>query len=155
MDPSIPERLGLRPAGGPQNRERAERAMAARSLMYLFLVGSVMAAAALVSPVSGEISSVRIASMGVCSALIALLLFAGYDRLPAWALSVFLLCGSMLIEWSIYSASDPTSPFLLFYVWVAFYAFYFLSRFQAALQAVFIGVAYGAVLALSNEPFRT
>jgi len=155
IDPPSLERLGLRPAGGPQNRERAERAAAARSLMYLFVVGALVAAAALASPVADHISTARIGITGGCSALIALLLFAGYDRLPAWTLSVFLLCGSMLIEWSIYSASDPTSPFLLFYVWVAFYAFYFLSRFQAALQAAFIGVAYGAVLALSNEPFRT
>ena len=128
--------------------------MAARSLMYLFLVGTLMAAVALVSPVSGEISPLRIASMGACSALIALLLFAGYDRLPAWALSVFLLCGSMLIEWSIYAANDPTSPFLLLYLWVVFYAFYFLNRVQAAMQAAFIGVAYGAVLVLSDEPLR-
>ena len=119
MDPSIPERLGLRPAGGPQNRERAERAMAARSLMYLFLVGTLMAAVALVSPVSGEISPLRIASMGACSALIALLLFAGYDRLPAWALSVFLLCGSMLIQrasrksWTISSAMRRSTARLI------------------------------------------
>src|SRR5207237_2323916 len=61
---------------------------------------------------------------------------------------------SMLIEWSIYAANDPTSPFLLLYLWVVFYAFYFLNRVQAAMQAAFIGVAYGAVLLLSDEPFR-
>jgi diguanylate cyclase (GGDEF)-like protein len=60
----------------------------------------------------------------------------------------------MLIEWSIYAAEDPTSPFVLFYLWVAFYSYYFLSRMQAALQTVFIGIAYGAVLALSNEPLK-
>jgi hypothetical protein len=47
----------------------------------------------------------------------------------------------------VYAAHDPTSPFLLFYLWVAFYAFYFLNRAQAAIQTIFIGVAYGAVLA--------
>ena len=155
IDPPTLERLGLRPARGPQNRERAERAAAARSLMYLFVVGALVAAAALGSQVGGGIGTARIGITGGCSALIALLLFIGYDRLPAWALSVFLLCGSMLIEWSIYAASDPASPFLLFYVWVAFYAFYFLTRFQAALQAAFIGIAYGAVLALNSEPLRT
>ena len=155
MDPSTLERLGLRAASSPQNRERAERAMAARSLMYVFVVGALVAAAALASPVSTHIDSVRIGITGGCAALIAALLFIGYERLPAWSLSVFLLCGSMLIEWSIYAADDPTSPFILFYLWVAFYAFYFLSRTQAAMQTVFIGVAYGAVLALSNEPLDT
>src|SRR5436305_634672 len=43
MDPSTRERLGLRAPGGPQSRERAERAMAARSLMYIFAVRAVVA----------------------------------------------------------------------------------------------------------------
>jgi len=155
MDPSTFERLGLRAPSGPQNRERAERATAARTLMYVFLVGALVAAAALVSPVATHIESTRIAITGGCSAMIALLLFAGYERLPGWTLSVFLLCGSMLIEWSIYAAHDPTSPFLLFYLWVAFYAFYFLGRVQAAVQTMFIGVAYGVViLAVSAEPVK-
>jgi diguanylate cyclase (GGDEF)-like protein len=154
MDPSTLERLGLRAPSGPQNRERAERAMAARSLMYVFVVGALVAAAALISPVAAHIDSARIALTGGCAAMIAVLLFAGYERLPNWTLSVFLLCGSMLIEWSIYAANDPTSPFLLFYLWVAFYAFYFLSRLHAAVQTVFIGVAYGVVLAVSNEPLK-
>jgi diguanylate cyclase (GGDEF)-like protein len=128
--------------------------MAARSLMYLFVVGALVAAAALVSPVADHIDSARIGITGGCSAMIAILLFAGYERLPRWTLSVFLLCGSMLIEWAIYAANDPASPFLLFYLWVAFYAFYFLSRLQAAMQAVFIGAAYSVVLALSNEPLK-
>jgi diguanylate cyclase (GGDEF)-like protein len=155
MDPSTLERLGLRAPSGPQTRERAERAMAARSLMYVFLVGALVAAAALVSPViSTHIDQARISLTGGCSAMIALLLLGGYDRLPRWSLSVFLLCGSMLIEWAIYAGHDPTSPFLLFYLWVAFYAFYFLTRLQAALQTAFIGFAYGVVLALNDAPER-
>ena len=155
MDPSTLERLGLRAPSGPQNRDRAERAMAARSLMYVFVVGALVAAAALVSPVSSHIDSVRIAITGGCAGMIAALLFVGYERLPAWTLSVFLLCGSMLIEWSVYAANDPASPFLLFYLWVVFYAFYFLSRVEAALQTVFIGAAYAVVLQSSHESLKT
>ena len=151
MYPSTLERLGLRAPTGPQNRERAERATAARTLMYVFLVGALVAAAALISPVATHIDALRLSITGGCSAMIALLLFAGYDRLPSWTLSVFLLCGSMLIEWSVYATLDPSSPFLLFYLWVAFYAFYFLSRGQAAMQASFIGIAYAAVLVAAGE----
>jgi diguanylate cyclase (GGDEF)-like protein len=64
---------------------------------------------------------------------------------------VLLLSGSMLIEWAVYASGDPQSPFLLFYLWIAFYAFYFLSRVQALLQVAFIGLAYGAVLVRSAE----
>jgi diguanylate cyclase (GGDEF)-like protein len=154
MNPSTLERLGLRPASGPQNRERAECGMATRTLMYVFVVGALVAAAALLSPVATHIDTLRISITGGCAATIALVLFLGYERLPSWALSVMLLCGSMLIEWSILAAHDPTSPFLLFYLWVAFYAFYFLSRGQAAMQAGFIGLAYAAVLIASDEAAR-
>src|SRR5437763_16753450 len=123
MDPSVLERLGVRSHGGPQNRDRSERAVAARTLMYVFLVGAVVAAGALLSPASVHIDTLRVAITAGCAALMAAVLFAGYDRLPAWALMVLLLCGSMLIEWVIYASGDPTSPFLLFYVWIAFYAF--------------------------------
>jgi diguanylate cyclase (GGDEF)-like protein len=154
MEPPFRERLGLRPPSVPQTRERADRAMAARTLMYVFLVGSLVAGAAIVSPVA-HLDEVRIALTGGAALSIALILLLGYERVPEWALSVFLLLGSMLIEWAVYAAHDPASPFLLFYLWIAFYAFYFLSRGQAAMQIGFIGIAYAVVLALSDEPLKT
>src|SRR5437868_14853721 len=69
MDPSIRERLGLKPPSGPQSRERAERAMAARSLMYIFAVGAVIAAAALISPVAHSVDHLRIGISAGCSAV--------------------------------------------------------------------------------------
>lgn len=155
MDPSIRERLGLRAPSGPQGRERAERAMAARSLMYVFAVGAVIAGAALISPVAHPADAARLAVTAACAAAIAVVLFAGYDRLPHWVFSILLLCGSTLIEWAVYGSGDPTSPFLLFYLWVAFYASYFLTRRQAAIQAIFIGASYAAVLAHSDAPMKT
>ena len=155
MDPSIRERLGLRPAARPQGRERAERAVAARSLMYLFGVGSLVAGAALAAQLGPSIDQARIGVTGVAALGIALALFAAYDATPRWALSVFLLCGSMLIEWAVYASGDPQSPFLVFYLWIAFYAFYFLSRTQALLQTAFIGFAYAIVLERGSEPFQT
>ena len=41
--------------------------MAARSLMYVFLVGALVAGAALVSPVSSHLDTLRIALTGGCS----------------------------------------------------------------------------------------
>lgn len=155
MDPSVLERLGLRPVARPQGRDRAERAVAARSLMYLFLVGALVAGAALAADLSPAVDHARIA-ITACGALgIAIVLFLGYDSTPRWALSVFLLMGSTLIEWAVYASRDPQSPFLLFYLWIAFYAFYFLTRGQAVLQMAFVGMAYAAVLEHSVEPMRT
>lgn len=154
MDPSIRERLGLRNTTRSQSGERAERAVAARSLMYLFAVGAVVAGAALAAQLSPTIDQARIAVTAGSAAAIAISLFLAYDRVPRWALSVFLLCGSMLIEWAIYASGDPQSPFLLFYLWIAFYAFYFLSRVQALLQTAFIGLSYAVVLERGEAAFQ-
>ena len=151
MHASVRERLGLRPSPRPDNRERAERAVAARSLMYLFGVGALVAGAAFAANVGPAVDQGRISATAAGSAAIAIVLFFVYDRAPRWALSVLLLCGSMLIEWAVYASGDPQSPFLLFYLWIAFYAFYFLSRTLALLQTAFIGLAYGAVLVRSGE----
>jgi diguanylate cyclase (GGDEF)-like protein len=122
--------------------------------MYLFFTGALVAGVSLIAPVTGQLDEMRIAMTGGCAAMIALALLAAYDATPRWALSVFLLCGSMLIEWAVYASGDPQSPFLLFYLWIAFYAFYFLSRLQAALQVIFIGVAYAVVLENDAQPFQ-
>jgi diguanylate cyclase (GGDEF)-like protein len=50
------------------------------------------------------------------------------------------------VEWAIYASKDTTSPYAMFYVWIAIYSFYFLSRRRAAVQMGFIGLAYLAVL---------
>jgi diguanylate cyclase (GGDEF)-like protein len=123
--------------------------------MYLFAVGAIVAAAALAANVGAAVDEARIAVTAVGAAAIAVALFAAYDRAPRWALNVFLLCGSMLIEWAVYASGDPQSPFLLFYLWIAFYAFYFLSRTVALLQTAFIGIAYAAVLLRSAETLQS
>ncbi|HEX8052408.1 MAG TPA: GGDEF domain-containing protein [Thermoleophilaceae bacterium] len=129
--------------------------MAARSLMYLFLVGAIVAGTALAANLGPAVDQSRIAATAGGALGIAIVLFLAYDAAPRWALSLFLLCGSMLIEWAVYAGGDPQSPFLVFYLWIAFYAFYFLSRTQAMLQAAFIGFAYAAVLARDSEPWQT
>jgi diguanylate cyclase (GGDEF)-like protein len=154
MDPSFFERLGLRPSARPQGRDRAERAVAARSLMYLFLVGAIVAGSALAAQLGPTVDQARIAVTAGGAASIAVALFFAYDNTPRWALSVFLLMGSLLIEWAVYASNDPQSPFLLFYLWIAFYAFYFLSRTQAILQMAFVGFAYAVVLQRDAETFQ-
>ena len=154
MNPSVFERLGLRPSTRPQGHERAERAVAARSLMYLFLVGAVVSGAALAASLSPAVDQTRIAVTAGGALAIAIALFFAYDAAPRWALSAFLLMGSLLIEWAIYASGDPQSPFLLFYLWIAFYAFYFLGRLQALLQTAFIGFAYAVVLEKGDAAFQ-
>jgi diguanylate cyclase (GGDEF)-like protein/putative nucleotidyltransferase with HDIG domain len=139
------------PARGA-TEDRADRAVMARSLMYLFTAGAAVTLISLLIPNVHD--DVRIAITGTAAFGIAALLLFAYDRIPIWGFQVFLACGTVLVEWAIYASGDTTSPYAMFYFWIAIYAFYFLPRVRAALQMVFIGIAYSAAL-VSNGDIHT
>jgi diguanylate cyclase (GGDEF)-like protein len=115
--------------------------------MFLFLAGASIAVLALVvgQTPADEPRMIATAASGFG---IAGLLLVGYDRLPGWAFPILLACGTMLIEWTIYSSGESTSAFAMFYFWIAIYAFYFFSRRMAVVQLLFIAASYAAVLAV-------
>jgi diguanylate cyclase (GGDEF)-like protein/putative nucleotidyltransferase with HDIG domain len=122
----------------------------ARSLMYLFAAGGAITAASLFFSPSGA-EETRIAITAAAAFGLALALFFAYDRLPLWGFQAFLLAGTVLVEWAVYSSSETTSPYAMFYFWIAIYAFYFLSRPRALLQMGFIAVAYSATLFIRDD----
>ena len=132
--------------------ERGDRAVMARSLMYLFAAGGTVTLMSLLIPSAHDAN--RIAITGSSAFGIAALLLLAYDRIPIWGFQVFLAAGTVLVEWAIFSSGDTTSPYAMFYFWIAIYAFYFLSRFRASLQMAFIAVAYSAAL-VSNGDMQT
>lgn len=146
MNPPALERLGLRPNPNSFVHGGSDRGLMARSLMWLFVAGAAITLASL--PLQhGEADQARMALMAASATAISAVLFAGYDRLPAWAFPLFLACGSLMIEWTIYVSEAAGSPYAMFWFWLAIYAFYFLSRGQALLQLGVIAAAYAAVLA--------
>jgi diguanylate cyclase (GGDEF)-like protein/putative nucleotidyltransferase with HDIG domain len=125
----------------------------ARSLMYLFTAGGAVTLVSLLIPTVHD--GTRIAITGASAFGIAALLLLVYDRVPIWGFQVFLAAGTVLVEWAIYASGDTTSPYAMFYFWIAIYAFYFLSRFRASLQMAFIGLAYSAVLVSNGDVHTT
>lgn len=119
----------------------------ARSLMFLFFAGASISLLALFVG-HAPADEPRMIATSASGFGIAAVLLAGYDRLPNWTFPLFLACGTMLIEWTIYSSGESTSAFAMFYFWIAIYAFYFFSRRMAVLQLVFIACSYAAVLAV-------
>src|SRR5918911_1334070 len=146
MRPPVRERLGWQD-GVPHGRE--DRAVMARSLMYLFGAGALVTVGALVAGV-GNHDEVRIAVSGAIALAAVGLLFLGYDRIPVWGFQVFLTLGTALVGWSIYASGDTTSPYAAFYFWIAIYSFYFLDRRRATLQMAFVAIAYASVLLSSH-----
>src|SRR5688572_1674721 len=150
MRAKLRERLGLGDPASPGGEGRAERGVMARSLMYLFTAGAAITAASLFfSPSDAE--ETRIAITAAAAFGLAICLFLAYDRLPLWGFQVFLLAGTVLVEWAIYSSGETTSPYAMFYFWIAIYAFYFLSRPRALIQMGFIALAYSVTLFVRDD----
>ncbi|MDX6648941.1 MAG: hypothetical protein QOJ97_892 [Solirubrobacteraceae bacterium] len=152
MTPTVLERLGVRAAPLPVRRGEADRGLMARALMYLFFAGSAITVGSLL--LGGNVEGADQARMIVMSAggsSIALVLFAGYDRLPRWVFPLFLACGTLLIEWTIYASDETASPYAMFWFWLAIYSFYFFPRWLAFAELGFIALAYAAVLTLAQD----
>jgi diguanylate cyclase (GGDEF)-like protein len=149
MRPSIRERLGLQKPAHTPAEGRPDRAVMARSLMYLFTAGGLVSVVSLAVGTAGD--QARIAVTGGAAFAIAALLLIGYDRIPVWGFQGLLAAGTALVGWAIVASGDTTSPYAMFYFWIAIYSFYFLSRTRASLQMAFIGIAYSAVLLTSGD----
>jgi diguanylate cyclase (GGDEF)-like protein len=142
--------MGMTEPAYPAAEGRAERGVMARSLMYVFAAGGAITLGSLFFS-SGAAEETRIAITGLAAFALAVVLLVGYDRLPLWAFQLFLGLGTVLIEWAIYASGESTSPYAMFYFWIAIYAFYFLSRARALLQMGFIAMAYSAALVVKAD----
>ncbi len=124
----------------------------ARSLACLFGVGGMLGLVSI--PLSDYLTAANRTGLIVTSA-VALLLCAltatAGRRLPAIAFQPLLLCGTLVVTAGIYFSRQLPDDSEMFYVWVALYAGYFLTRGQALVQIGFIGVAYATALVLQRD----
>jgi diguanylate cyclase (GGDEF)-like protein/putative nucleotidyltransferase with HDIG domain len=85
--------------------------------------------------------AVQISSVG---AALALLIVGA--RTPAWLTTAGPFAAAAATSMVLLFSGSGTSPFILFYLWVVFYGFYFLSRRDAVLVALFATFCYVAVI---------
>src|SRR5438132_1173886 len=69
----------------------------------------------------------RIAATGACALALSVLVLLVFDRIPVWGFQALLAAGTLLVDWAVYASGDQTSPYAMFYFWIAIYSFYFLS----------------------------
>jgi diguanylate cyclase (GGDEF)-like protein len=139
-------------------RARASRGPSTRPILWLFGVG---ASAATLSLVVGPATIDRTQVAGICAAAwgLAVILCFAPERLPRWAIHIFLASGTLLVEGVTLATGDASSPYPVLYFLVATCAFCFLSKVEAAAQGVLIGIAYAAGLAIApngsgSDPLR-
>jgi diguanylate cyclase (GGDEF)-like protein len=144
-------RLGLRRNGGLSGDALASRALMARSMMLIFFAGASITGLSLIINSSPSADLPRLITTTVSAYVIAFTLLAVYDRTPRWAFPLLLAVATMLVEWSIYASKDTTSPYAMFYFWIAIYAFYFFTTTEAFGELLFIVVSYAIVLSLVSD----
>lgn len=150
MDSSLRARLAWR-ANGKLTAAAADRAVMARSATYLYAAGATLVLVSLALPqLPGTNKLGLLALLGVAY-LVAGVLVAGFDRLPLWAFQALVALGTLIVTAAIYFSGEGSSAYVLFYLWVAVYAFYFFGRAQAFLQLGLVASAYAVVL-LVREP---
>jgi diguanylate cyclase (GGDEF)-like protein/putative nucleotidyltransferase with HDIG domain len=125
-----------------------ERGLMARALAALFAAGATLALLTIALPHPRRASDLGLLVIVGNAYLIAAVLFWRARTLPARALPLALLWGSTLIAGVAYFSGQSPSPLVFFYLWVFLYASYFFTRTETALQILYVGLAYGALLAL-------
>ena len=123
-----------------------QTSLVARVLAVLFAAGASLSALTVVLPHSARIDELGLLVIVANAYLVAAVLYVKAAKLPAWTLPPALAWGSTLVTGVAYFSGESPSPLVFFYLWVFLYASYFFTTRQAALQIVYVGVAYGALL---------
>ena len=122
--------------------------MLARAQAYLFVSAALLGILGVLLPHPAGFNVWGLVVIQLVSVASAAFLVTWGDRLPAWALQTGPWVATLLTSVAILFSGDSTSAYSLFYLWVGFYAFYFLPRRGAAALGVFAIVNYAAVVIL-------
>ncbi len=124
-----------------------QASLVAKVLAVLFAAGASLAALTVALPHPTRTNELGLLVIVANAYLVAGILYTQAAKLPAWTLQPTLAWGSTLITGVAYFSGESPSPLVFFYLWVFLYASYFFTSGQAAIQIVYVGVAYGALLA--------
>ena len=116
-------------------------------LAGLFAAGATLALLTAALPHPASASALGLLLTVGAAYLSATLLFWRASTTPAWTLPVVLGWGTTLIAGVAYFSAGTPSPVVFFFLWSSLYASYFFTTTGTAIQVIYIGLAYGALLA--------
>ena len=123
----------------------------ARILGGLFAAGASLALLTVMLPHPQRANEFGLLAIVANAYVVAGALFWRASDLRGRLLPVALAWGSTLITGVAYFSGQSPSPLVFFYLWVFLYSAYFFTKAAAAVQIVYVGVAYGALL-LARPP---
>ena len=134
--------------GGSFVGANLQASLVAKVLATLFAAGASLAALTVVLPQPAHTDELGLLAIVADAYLVAAVLYTQAAKLPPWTMRPTLAWGSVLITGVAYFSGESPSPLVFFYLWVFLYASYFFTPIQAAMQIAFVGVLYGALLAI-------
>jgi diguanylate cyclase (GGDEF)-like protein len=129
-----------------------ETSLMARALAGLYAAGATLALLTVALPHPARASTLGLLLIVGNAYLLAAVLLWRASTLSRWLLPLALGWGSTLIAGIAYLSAESPSPLVFFYSWVFLYAFYFLTTRETAVQIVYVGFAYGALLIAMPPP---
>ena len=117
----------------------------ARAQAWLFIAAAVVGALGVVLPHPERYHDHVLLANQTSSLLGSCLLLALGARTPRWLIAVGPYAAALLTSVAVVGTGSSTSAYVLFYVWVTFYAFYFLPGWRATGLAVFTLLNYTTV----------
>src|SRR5215211_4020021 len=130
-------------------------AIAARAQGYLFASAGLLGASGVLLPHPKRFAEAGMLAVQLASIAAAVFLLLWPRLAPRRALAVGPYGATVLTSFVLLFSGQGTSAYLLFYLWVAFYAFYFLSQRAAAALALFTVLNHVVVLTyfrFANSP---
>ncbi len=119
--------------------------LAAKAQAYLFLAAGLLGALGVFLPHPDRFHEQGMLAVQISSVAAGALLFAFHEKSPEWFTRVGPYGAATATSVVLLFSGRATSAYLLFYLWVAFYAFYFLSRREAIALATFTILSYAVV----------
>ena len=151
MNPPLRERLrwaGQEPTPADAS---ADRAVMARSFVYLYGAGSALSFATLLLPHADDRWAPGVALIGAAAGMVAIVTLIGFDRLPTWLFYCLPALGTVHIAFISYWGGAGSLPaYAMFFTWVVLSSFYFLSRRLATINLVLVVATYALVIVLSG-----
>jgi diguanylate cyclase (GGDEF)-like protein/putative nucleotidyltransferase with HDIG domain len=123
----------------------------ARAEAYIGIGGALLGSLGVLLPHPEQFYVPGLVAMQIATIACALPLLIWADRMPLWVVRAVPALGTVLNTFAVVFSGDPTSAYALFYLWVGFYAFYFLSRSDAVLHISFAALNYVFAIALINS----
>jgi diguanylate cyclase (GGDEF)-like protein/putative nucleotidyltransferase with HDIG domain len=123
-----------------------------RAMCYLGIGAALLGLIAVILPHPPGLSVTGLLTMQAITLAVSVSLLFYADRVPYWAVRILPATGTVIGTLCVIFSGDATSAFAILYVWVALFAFYFLSWRDAAVHVLLAALGYAIAIAIVGRP---